>query len=172
MAVSLTTSGSRLPPVFPDSMAPTSAPHAPMPREHLGAASPCRPWGQHHPQSRSGLHPSADQPRPDDRVGPVRTNLPGSAARAPGPGDAVFIPEGWYHQVDRRRRQPAAVNLWWPSEFSRLSPRVPHGAVLLPPKGPLQSLVGKEKAAAVRSAGQTGFSCAGARGRGMEAEAP
>lgn len=32
-------------------------------------------------------------------------------------GDALFIPEGWYHQVDSES-VTIAVNLWWPSEFS------------------------------------------------------
>ncbi|CAM6125523.1 unnamed protein product [Calypogeia fissa] len=33
------------------------------------------------------------------------------------PGDALFIPEGWYHQVDNFG-VTIAVNFWWPSKMS------------------------------------------------------
>ncbi|KAL3680095.1 hypothetical protein R1sor_023051 [Riccia sorocarpa] len=33
------------------------------------------------------------------------------------PGDALFIPEGWYHQVDNVGTT-IAVNFWWPSQLS------------------------------------------------------
>lgn len=32
-------------------------------------------------------------------------------------GDSLFLPEGWYHQVDSEA-VTIAVNLWWPSKFS------------------------------------------------------
>jgi hypothetical protein len=32
-------------------------------------------------------------------------------------GDQLFIPEGWWHQVDSTHRT-AAVNFWWESDFT------------------------------------------------------
>jgi hypothetical protein len=34
------------------------------------------------------------------------------------PGDALYIPEGWWHQVDSDAHT-AAVNFWWESDFAR-----------------------------------------------------
>lgn len=34
------------------------------------------------------------------------------------PGDALYIPEGWWHQVDSDPHT-AAVNFWWESDFAR-----------------------------------------------------
>lgn len=34
------------------------------------------------------------------------------------PGDTLFIPEGWWHQVESDDRT-TAINLWWDSQFTK-----------------------------------------------------
>ena len=48
-------------------------------------------------------------------------------------GDAVFIPEGWWHQVDSSDHT-IAVNFWWQSAMARI---LGAGAPLDPAQGPL-----------------------------------
>ena len=62
------------------------------------------------------------------------------------PGDAVFIPEGWWHQVDSEIGT-SAVNYWWRSDFSR---RLNDDNAAYFARKALESLVAAEKKRAMR----------------------
>lgn len=63
-------------------------------------------------------HSSVDFVKPDNKLHPLVSHASKFAEVVMlQAGDALFIPEGWYHQVNSESLT-IAVNLWWPSHVS------------------------------------------------------
>ncbi|CAH1250906.1 KDM8 [Branchiostoma lanceolatum] len=65
-------------------------------------------WQLHHDD---GEEIAVDVERVDMYRYPALRNIPWWSARVP-PGDCLYVPQGWYHQV-RSHGRNMAVNIWW-----------------------------------------------------------
>ncbi|KAL2612998.1 hypothetical protein R1flu_024690 [Riccia fluitans] len=87
-------------------------------------------------------HSGVDMIAPDYDIHPrFRMALQKAKIVTLQPGDALFIPEGWYHQVDNVG-VTIAVNFWWPSQLSMSLGSAMDGYIL---RRVVSSLLDREK---------------------------
>lgn len=77
----------------------------------------------HQAGSESGNHAGIDFPNSHEYESAERKSQSVLLDR----GDALFLPEGWWHQVDSEGFT-AAISLWWKSQFERSIESNPHSA--------------------------------------------